>query len=81
MSMWLSWISHTYVEPSESTTPAHELKSEWPNGVGDAYLFLSVSTSMPSPLSPSASACAMREQLVKRRVSRARSLSLLAWPP
>jgi len=27
--MWLSWISHTYLVPSESTTPAKELKSEW----------------------------------------------------
>jgi hypothetical protein len=47
-----------------------------PIGVGEAYLFLSVSTSMPAPWGPSASACAMCEQLVKRRVSRARSLSL-----
>ena len=26
--MWLSWISHTYLVPSESTTPGNELKSE-----------------------------------------------------
>jgi len=73
--MWLSWISHTYLVPSERTTPAKELKSEW-NPSASAYLFYSVSTSMPAPWGPSASACAMCEQLVKRRVSRARSLSL-----